>query len=86
MSEEEEDKAMAEWDEKLAEHYYEGSIMDGAVPICHLGCALRQWLVVTGPESGNVWMDERVDDDGIRPLTTPEGDRVDFASWYSRWK
>jgi hypothetical protein len=84
-SEEESDRAYEAWDTKLEEAYWAPSVMNGAIPICHLGCALRQWLVVTGSERGNVWGDERVDDRGVYPLVTGGGDRVTFSKWYLSW-
>jgi hypothetical protein len=84
-SEEEADKAYEAWDAKLIEVYWTPSAMDGAIPICHCGCALRQWLVVTGPERGNVWQDDRADLNGVFPLQTGNGDRVSFSRWYVTW-
>jgi hypothetical protein len=34
--------------DQFEQQYY--AAVDGAIPICHLGCALRQWLVVSGAE------------------------------------
>jgi len=34
--------------------YFDPSLMDGAIPICHQGCALRNWLVITGPQAGRI--------------------------------
>ena len=59
--------------------------MRGAIPICHRGCALRQWLVVQGPLKGTIWDDDRVDRKGIRPLLDEHGRRVTFAAWYLSW-
>ncbi len=56
--------------------------LDGAIPICHLGCALRQWLIVSGPEAGNVWEDRRADYEGLLPLQTAAAERVSFYLWY----
>lgn len=53
--------------------------IDGAFPICHMGCAILIWLIVTGPEAGNVWMDDRSSDGGWMPL------RLTFLRWYERW-
>jgi hypothetical protein len=39
--------------------YWDGSLVNGAVPICHEGCALRIWLVLTGAQSGYLWEDRR---------------------------
>ncbi len=67
----------------LVEQAYEG-LMDGAIPICHLGCALRHWLVVTGPCAGEVWADDRADERGIGPLKR-NGRRLSFMRWYEDW-
>lgn len=58
---------------------------DGAIPICHLGCALRQWLIVSGPEAGHVWEDRRADFEGLSPLQMPGEERVSFFQWYRAW-
>jgi hypothetical protein len=65
--------------------YWNTEIVNGAIPICHVGCAVRQWLVVTGPEAGNVWDDFRTDHKGLRPLQQKEGGRVTFLLWYRSW-
>lgn len=59
--------------------------LDGAIPICHLGCALRQWLIVSGAESGHVWEDRRADYEGLVPLQTAAGQRMGFYTWYRGW-
>jgi SMI1 / KNR4 family (SUKH-1) len=41
--------------------------LDGAIPLAHEGCALRDWLVVTGPEAGHVWHDATAEYGGYRP-------------------
>ncbi len=67
------------------EIYWNPHIMDGAIPICHQGCALRLWLVVNGPEKGNIWEDHRADYAGIMPLQTKNHKRVTFYEWYRAW-
>ncbi|MER7277323.1 SMI1/KNR4 family protein [Dactylosporangium sp. NPDC000244] len=57
----------------------------GAIPICDEGCALREWLVVTGPERGNIWLDHRADGRGLTPAWLPHHRRVAFAQWYHEW-
>ena len=59
--------------------------IDGAIPICHLGCALRQWLVVIGPEAGHVWSDSRADNEGLSPLLCSRASRTTFYTWYRTW-
>lgn len=82
---EEEDRRMAAWDKELEEYYWSPRIMNGAIPICHIGCALRQWLVINGPQKGFVWEDDRADNSGIYPLRVESGKQVTFADWYMSW-
>jgi hypothetical protein len=83
--EEEEDRLWAEWDKLAEAEYWNPSVMDGAIPICHLGCAYRQWLVVNGPQRGLVWSDDRADDRGLSPLLDSSGKQMTFSDWYLRW-
>lgn len=71
--------------EEFDERYFDPRHVCGAIPICHLGCARRQWLVVTGPEAGNVWCDDRADYKGLYPLRSDKHDRVTFYEWYRGW-
>jgi hypothetical protein len=80
--EDEYDRRLEEWEERV---YWNTANVNGAVPICHLGCALRQWLVVTGPEAGNVWDDLRADQEGLKPVQQPGRNRVTFLPWYHFW-
>jgi hypothetical protein len=65
--------------------YMNSARVNGAIPLCHLGCGLYQWLVVTGPEAGHVWEDERVDGCGLRPAERPGLERVTFLQWFGFW-
>ncbi|MET9099378.1 SMI1/KNR4 family protein [Streptomyces antibioticus] len=70
--------------EAWEERWYEGPLFApertaGAIPICHLGCAQREWLVVTGVHRGTVWSDPRADDTDLEPLG------MTFADWYLGW-
>lgn len=65
-----------EWDEEL---YWHPKQTTGAICICHEGCALRDWLVVTGPQRGMMWRDDRASDGGLLPIGTS------FAEWYLAW-
>jgi hypothetical protein len=65
------------------EHYWRR--VDGAFPVAHLGCAIRTWLVVTGPERGHLWLDDRASDNGFTPVACAGRDRVDFGTWYRDW-
>lgn len=65
--------------------YWSSELMNGSVPVCHQGCALRIWLVVTGPQSGELWDDRRSECAGIRPLKLADGSRATFGAWYDEW-
>jgi SMI1/KNR4 family protein SUKH-1 len=65
--------------------YWSEAVVAGAFPICHHGCALRDWLVVTGPEAGHVWHDSRADSRGLRPCEGADGRRQTFMDWYLDW-
>ncbi len=82
------DEDHPEFETLLSEHerqYMDPAHVAGAIPICHLGCNLRHWLVVTGREAGHVWVDERADDAGLYPLATLLKRRFTFGDWYHRW-
>ena len=59
--------------------------MTGAIPICEHGCQLREYLVVTGPERGNIWFDDRADWFGLYPDKTTGRERLTFLEWYRLW-
>lgn len=57
----------------------------GLLYLCHLGCAAREALVVSGPSRGEMWADDTADGAGFRPLIDDDGGRMGFARWYRRW-
>ena len=71
--------------ERLDRIYWNPENVNGAFPICHHGCAARSWLIVTGPEAGNVWDDFRADDEGLTPATVKRKRRTTFLEWYDHW-
>jgi hypothetical protein len=71
--------------EAFKDRYFDGSWVNGAFPICHQGCAMRVWLVVTGGEAGYLWHDDRANDQGLSPLVLKNGERATFSSWYYDW-
>jgi hypothetical protein len=83
--EEEEERLYEERNKLLSKHYWDPAIMSGAIPICHLGCGLRHWLVINGKQKGFIWCDARVDDRGIYPLRNSSRRQVAFAAWYLSW-
>ena len=60
-------------------------LVSGAVPICHEGCALRIWLVVTGEQAGKLWEDGRSEYTGLRPVWLSDGFSATFSEWYKEW-
>ncbi|HVX64001.1 MAG TPA: SMI1/KNR4 family protein [Pirellulales bacterium] len=79
---EEEDRMTAAWDQILDEQYFAPQIMNGAIPLCHIGCGLYQWLVVNGVQRGYVWNDGRADHAGLSPLLNDRGEPMTFTDWY----
>jgi len=79
------DDAMEMALDEIDKRYWDAALVAGAFPICHHGCAYRDWLVVTGPEAGQVWHDARVDQEGLRPYESTDGRRLTFAEWYLDW-
>ncbi|WDZ88777.1 SMI1/KNR4 family protein [Nocardiopsis sp. HUAS JQ3] len=82
---EEFDRVYEAWDARMADLLWAEERTVGALCLCHLGCALRQWLVVTGPEAGRMWSDGRVDDEDLAPLTGGDGAPLTFTDWYLGW-
>lgn len=65
--------------------YWTPALVNGAIPICHEGCAIRIWLVVTGPQAGRLWEDRRSEFKGLAPLSLADGSPATFRSWYEEW-
>lgn len=57
----------------------------GLLYLCHLGCAYREALVVSGPARGQMWADDVAGDGGYRPLQDDDGTPLGFGRWYRRW-
>ncbi|MBX9364993.1 SMI1/KNR4 family protein [Streptomyces sp. WAC04114] len=68
-------RAWLEEDEELSDW-----LLSGAVCLSHEGCGYFDWLVVSGPQRGQVCVDERAGDGRFSPLG-----RVGFADWYLDW-
>ncbi|SBT49800.1 SMI1/KNR4 family protein [Micromonospora auratinigra] len=56
----------------------------GLLYLCHLGCAHREALVVSGPARGQMWADDTASVGGFRPLLD-NGTPIGFARWYLSW-
>ncbi len=84
--EEQDDESLCDPEmERFYEIYWNTENVNGAIPICHQGCAYRNWLVVTGPEAGHVWEDLRTDQEGLQPTQLKRKRRVNFLEWYDDW-
>ncbi|MBR7835666.1 hypothetical protein KDL01_20490 [Actinospica durhamensis] len=80
-------KAMAafeEENEQALETAWSPEQTRGALCLCHSGCALRKWLVLTGPQRGTIWNDDRADDADLTPLLL-DGAPATFERWYLLW-
>jgi len=71
--------------EKFSSTYWSSELMHGAIPICHEGCALRIWLIVSGEQAGKLWEDRRSEYKGLRPVLLINGSRATFSEWYKEW-
>jgi hypothetical protein len=71
--------------ESFEDSYWNSSLVNGAIPICHEGCAIRILLVVNGSQAGKLWEDRRSGNEGIRPLMLKDGSPATFGAWYSEW-
>ncbi|MFE9580533.1 SMI1/KNR4 family protein [Nocardia sp. NPDC006044] len=82
-------EAYEEAEEAYWDNYYQ--VIDapehsvGLIYLCHLGCAYREALVVSGPARGQMWGDNRADGGGFAPLVDSCGVTQSFAVWYRRW-
>lgn len=70
---------------KFEKVYWDSSLVNGAIPICHEGCAIRIWLVVTGSQAGYLWRDGRSEYTGIKPVQSADGRTATFSIWYAEW-
>ncbi|WP_327004850.1 SMI1/KNR4 family protein [Dactylosporangium sp. NBC_01737] len=78
-------EAVQAWRDRLTTTVFDPRRTYGALYLCHEGCGLRQWLVVTGAERGHVWLDHRIDGRGLTPAWLPHHRRVTFGQWYLHW-
>lgn len=79
------DDAIEAWDERGDAVLFAPERTVGAIAICHLGCAQREWLILSGSHRGTVWSDCRADDVDLAPLLHDDGTPVRFDRWYTDW-
>lgn len=79
------DDAIEAWDERWEPLMFAPERTAGAIVISHLGCAQREWLVISGAHRGTIWSDCRADDVGLFPLLDQGGQPVTLTRWYTDW-
>jgi hypothetical protein len=80
------------WREGLADerteeedYRYMTEASHGTIPLQERGCGMELLLVVTGREAGHVWLDRRVDNAGLSPISLPDMPRLHFSDWLMVW-
>lgn len=61
--------------------YFRSELIDGTIPLSDGGCSSWYLLVVTGPERGCVWEDDRGVDSGLAPVSA-DGRHLRFPEFY----
>lgn len=67
------------------DRYYSDDVMQGAMPISTVGCGVSYWLVISGPARGQIWLDSRIDHNGIEPVFDDDDEFATFGTWYDQW-
>jgi SMI1 / KNR4 family (SUKH-1) len=66
--------------------YFDTKWSDGLLRISNFGCGISMNLVVNGEEYGNIWVDDRCNNNGIYPYrNSKNAKRVGFLDWYESW-
>jgi hypothetical protein len=72
--------------QKWEEEYFSNRHITGSMRICYYGCAIYYLLVVTGVATGQIWVDDRANDNGVYPVISKStGRRLTFLEWYDEW-
>ncbi|MFJ4781309.1 SMI1/KNR4 family protein [Streptomyces sp. NPDC088762] len=79
------DDAIEAWEERWEPVMWSADRTVGAVVISTLGCAAREWLIISGPEGGRIWSDNRADEEDLKPLLDDHGTPMTFTRWYLTW-
>jgi len=64
---------------------------NGALPIVAMGCGVELLLITSGPERGNVWVDDRANADSIHPdrdghwISSRREPPISFLDAYEGW-
>jgi hypothetical protein len=77
-----ETKEFQEWEDE----YFDTKHITGSMRICHYGCGIYHILVVTGSDKGFIWVDDRVNQEGLFPLINwRTNSKMTFKEWYEQW-
>ncbi|QNK78181.1 SMI1/KNR4 family protein [Winogradskyella sp. PAMC22761] len=68
------------------DEYFQNKWANGLLRVSNFGCGVSMNLVVNGKEYGNLWVDDRCNDQGIYPNPYIENrERITFLDWYENW-
>ena len=68
------------------EEYFSKELLNGVLKISNFGCGISLILIVNGAEYGNIWVDDRGNDQGIYPDPYFKNNgRINFLDWYEYW-
>ncbi|KOU30719.1 cell wall assembly protein [Streptomyces sp. WM6373] len=79
------DDAIEAWEGRWEPVMWSADRTVGAAVISTLGCAAREWLIISGPERGRIWFDNRADDEDLKPLLDEHDAPMTFTRWYLTW-
>ena len=65
--------------------YFKTDWANGMLRIANFGCGVSINLIVNGDEFGNIWADDRCNDQGILPFESKDKNRIQFLDWYEQW-
>ncbi|MCC5646540.1 SMI1/KNR4 family protein [Nostoc sp. CHAB 5824] len=51
------------------DNYFNNKFIQGTLTITNYGCGIYAMLVITGDQSGKIWIDDRTNDNGIYPAS-----------------
>lgn len=75
-----------EYFEQKDKEYFQNKWANGLLRISNFGCGVSMNLVVNGQEYGNIWVDDRCNEQGIYPNPYIENrERISFLDWYEHW-
>lgn len=69
----------------MDKEYYNSKWADGMLRIANFGCGVSINLIVKGEEYGNIWADDRCNEQGILPFQSEGKTRIQFLDWYESW-